>query len=309
MIQYVAGLDVGGTSGRVKIAGADGSAIGEHYGIGCSINTAGRERSEAVYRELVLTALREFGLEPAGCRGVCVAASGVDSPEHEQLCREIFIKMGFAEAAVIIQNDCEIFLHLPENPSVVLIAGTGSISYSRAMDGTVVRTGGWNHILSDEGSAFGMGLEVIRHAGNHLDGRESCPVLYQGMYEKNRISRLYDLDRFVNDNLMDKWVIAGYASLAEASSDAGEAAGISIIEQTATHLFKLVQDTVRKSGLGEEEPFCVWLWGSTLLKCRPLRARVELLLHGCYNNVRIRVPEKSALEIAADVAWNHAQRG
>ena len=308
MIQYVAGLDVGGTSGRVKIAGADGRDIGEYYGTGCSINTAGRERSEAVYRELVLAALAEFDLQPEGCLGICVAASGVDSPEHEQLCREIFWQMGFAESAVIIQNDCEIFLNLPGTPSFVLIAGTGSISYGKTVDGTVVRTGGWNHILSDEGSAFGMGLDVLRHVGDHLDGRESCPVLFQGVYEKNGINRLYDLDCFVNDNLMDKWVIAGYASLAEQSYNAGEAAGIAIIEQSATYLFKLVQDTFQKTGLGEDAGFCVWLWGSALLKCRPLRARVELLLNGCYNNVRIRVPQKSALEIALDVALNHGKK-
>ena len=306
MTRYVAGLDVGGTSGRVKIAGVDGSEIGEYYGLGCSINTAGRTRSEAVYRELVLAALHEFDLSPEGCRGICIAASGVDSPELEQLCREIFIGMGFAESAVIVQNDCEIFLNLPGNPSLVLIAGTGSICYGRTGSKEVFRSGGWNHILSDEGSAFGIGLDVLRHAGNHLDGREFCPVLCRGVQEKTGAGSLYDLDRYVNDNLMDKGIIGGFASLAEQSFQAGEPAGAAVLDRAANDLFLLVRDTCRKMGLGEEDKFSLWLWGSVLLKCLPLRTGAEHLLTGCYPEISIKVPPQTALEIALHVALSRA---
>ena len=43
---------------------------------------------------------------------------------------------------------------------LVTISGTGSICYGRNEAGEVFRTGGWNHVLSDEGSAYDI---VFRH--------------------------------------------------------------------------------------------------------------------------------------------------
>lgn len=299
---YIAGLDIGGTTGRMKLQNMEGESLGEVYGQGCSINTDGDRKSEERYRKLVLPALEERHLRPQDCGGICIAASGIDSLELEESCRRAFLNMGFKENAVIVENDCEIFLNLSEAPSLVLVSGTGSISYGKPETGNVVRTGGWGHILSDEGSAFHIGMGVMKHAGSHMDGREECPVLYRDFSSQTGIRDLSGLDGFINANIMDKAVIGALGPLASCSFEAGETAGISIIKESAEVLADLVKDTCRKMNLRQDQAAHLWLWGSVLVKNEHIRERLIRSVRNCYCNMEIKIPEKRALDVAVEVA-------
>ncbi|ADL05490.1 BadF/BadG/BcrA/BcrD ATPase family protein [Lacrimispora saccharolytica] len=305
---YIAGLDIGGTTGRMKLQSLEGESLGEVYGQGCSINTDGDGKSEERYRKLVLPALEERHLRPQDCGGICIAASGIDSPELEKSCRRAFINMGFRENAVMVQNDCEIFLNLSEAPTLVLVSGTGSISYGKDEAGRVVRTGGWGHILSDEGSAFHIGLNVMKHAGGHMDGREECPVLSRGFCGQTGIRDLSGLDGFINANIMDKAVIGALAPLASCSFEAGESAGISIIKESAEVLADLVKDTCRKMNIRQDQAAHLWLWGSVLVKNDHIRERLIHSVRESYIHMDIKIPEKRALDVAVEVAVRCAEK-
>lgn len=123
---YYAGLDIGGTNGRLKICGSDGEVLGEFTAPGCSLNTDGAEKSRLRYRDLVLPALQELHLDPGFCLGICVAASGIDSPSDEHDCRSSFEEMGFPHERLLVLNDCEVFLHF-KCPVLtpLIIKGTG----------------------------------------------------------------------------------------------------------------------------------------------------------------------------------------
>ncbi|KAJ5589717.1 hypothetical protein N7450_003689 [Penicillium hetheringtonii] len=61
-------------------------------------------------------------------------------------------------------------------PVIVLIAGTGSVAmrYTWSEDQgyvRVARSGGWGHILGDEGGGYSIGLEAIRHTLSMLEER------------------------------------------------------------------------------------------------------------------------------------------
>ena len=159
-MKFYAGLDVGGTSGRVKFSAEDKTLIGEYLGEGCAFNTEGYELGREKYRKLMDAALSKYELKSSDCLGICIAASGIDSKEQEMQMRSIFEEMGFAKERILAVNDCELFLYLSKGPVLVTISGTGSICYGRNEAGEVFRTGGWNHVLSDEGSAYDI---VFRH--------------------------------------------------------------------------------------------------------------------------------------------------
>ncbi len=309
MTRYIAGLDIGGTTGRMKLKNLEGESLGEVYGQGCSINTDGDKKSEERYRNLVLPALEERMLTPRDCASICIAASGIDSQELKESCLRAFLNMGFQEKAILIQNDCEIFLYLSEAPSLVLVAGTGSICYGKDGTGSIVRTGGWGHILSDEGSAFYIGLGIMKHVGSHMDGREDCQVLYEDFYKQTGIRNLSELNEYINANLMDKAVIAALAPLVSRSFEAGEHAGISIIRESTEALADLVKDNCKKLGLDQDQEVSLWLWGSVLLENEHLRRRLESRIRGCCSRVEIKIPEKSALDVAVEVAYfNYAAK-
>lgn len=50
---------------------------------------------------------------------------------------------------------------LAGHPGVVIIAGTGSVVYSRSADGTTATLGGWGYLFGDEGSAFRIASDAL----------------------------------------------------------------------------------------------------------------------------------------------------
>ena len=53
-MNYYAGMDIGGTNGRLKLKDGGGNILGEFTGPGCSMNTDGYDKSRTRCRELVL---------------------------------------------------------------------------------------------------------------------------------------------------------------------------------------------------------------------------------------------------------------
>ncbi|WP_277407284.1 hypothetical protein [Lacrimispora xylanisolvens] len=48
MTEFYAGLDVGGTNGRLKVSDPAGNVLGEFTAPGCSLNTDGAEKQAAL---------------------------------------------------------------------------------------------------------------------------------------------------------------------------------------------------------------------------------------------------------------------
>ena len=222
MMRYYIGMDIGGTFARVRVVTEAGTLLGERKVRGCTFNTSGFEKSREIYQEAVKTVWKEWGLLPENCLGFCAAVSGVDTKKQAWDCKRIFTEMGFEEETVWIYNDCEIILELTDLPSVVLVAGTGSIAFGKNSAGETVRCGGWGHILSDEGSGMVMGKRVLRAIGDHMDGRICCPVMYRLFEERSSIRSVGELDDYMNANIMDKPKIGNFAVLAQEAFAQGE---------------------------------------------------------------------------------------
>ena len=59
----------------------------------------------------------------------------------------------------------------PGEPGVVVISGTGSISYGRNAQGEAARAGGWGYVLGDEGSGYWIGRAALRAVLRQADRR------------------------------------------------------------------------------------------------------------------------------------------
>ena len=180
-MDYYIGMDIGGTNIRIRAEFSDGSRPEEFLAAGCTMNTSGYERARACYQKAAGDFLKRHQLRPEDCRGLCAAVSGVDTEEEAEACRSMFGEMGFSGERIWIFNDCEILLTLTDQPALVAVAGTGSVVYGRGADGRTVRSGGWSHIISDEGSAMYMGAAGSAGSGQ-AHGRQLqlpgavCPV-------------------------------------------------------------------------------------------------------------------------------------
>ncbi len=299
MTGYYAGLDVGGTNGRLKVCDHTGKVLGEFTAPGCSLNTDGAEKSRLRYRGLVIPALRELNLDPGCCLGICVAASGIDSPSHEQECRSFFEEMGFLSDKLMVINDCEVFLYLTDLPALVIVSGTGSVCFGRDENGSIYRTGGFNHIISDEGSGFDLGLKVLKAVGNDLSGRGKSPILTPLFIKSTGLDTLGKIDDYINANLMEKSQIARFSILACQAAALGDETALGIHRECADALWGLIHDTAAKMKTGELN---LWLWGSLLVKNHILRDLVEEKVSSGLPGLRTSVPRITALDAALQAA-------
>ncbi|MCI8615944.1 MAG: ATPase [Lachnospiraceae bacterium] len=301
-MKYYAGLDIGGTSGRIILSDENGQVLERLQTGGVSIFSGGEKAARKKYEELVFTVLKKRKSEPSECEGICVAATGIDSEALRECVRDIFLDMGFPRSKLYVFNDCEVFLQVYKAPSLILIGGTGSISFGQSRSGAMVRTGGWGHILSDEGSGFHIGLEIVKAVGEHLDRRSHDETLYQMFYETTGISDLEALNNFLNANIMTKNAIADLAPLAEEAMNEGSEAAREILEGTIQKLYRIARDNYQKMTVDKEDTLNLIFWGSVLHKNKMVQRGVAQLVREHIPNVEIQIPQKQAVEIALEVA-------
>jgi glucosamine kinase len=152
------GVDGGGTRTRVILADATGAVLARTEG-GASALRPGQEVEAAdVIQSLIATVLEmaeRSGTRPAVCV-VGVAGAGQERPAQALwsalASRRVADDVAVLADAVIALEDA-----FGDNAGVLLVAGTGSVAFSRGPDGRLERCGGWGPAVGDEGSAAWLG--------------------------------------------------------------------------------------------------------------------------------------------------------
>ena len=135
-----------------------------------------------------------------------------------------------------LTNDAELVLSgLPGAVGIALIAGTGSIALGRDARGMIARSGGWGHIIGDEGSGYDLGRCCLQAVANATDGRGQATMLVEMLL---RLWRLNDASEMIGKvyNADDKATIASLSSLVFAAVSNGDEVARSIVGAAAREL-------------------------------------------------------------------------
>lgn len=178
----LAGVDGGGSRTRVVLADASGAVLARVEGAGSALRP-GREGEAA---DVIQGVLAE-ALEAAGRSGtrpaVCVV--GVAGAGQERPAQALWSALASRRVAddVAVLPDAAIALEdaFGDSAGVLLIAGTGSVAFSRAADGRLERCGGWGPAIGDEGSAAWLGRRAVGVVTAAADGREPETALTGGL--------------------------------------------------------------------------------------------------------------------------------
>lgn len=306
---YYIGMDVGGTYARIKIADAAGHVLHAAEGDGGTISAAGYEEMHSRFLRLVQPALDHCGLKPQDCAGLCLGASGIDSPELHAQYVQILTDIGFPDGVIRALNDCELLLSLFQGPCVVLIAGTGSIAMGKAApDQPVCRCGGWSYILSDEGSAPAISFAAMRAMLKHWDGQLSCPILVELFQEHFGLDTPQALVSWCHQNLHRKELLARIAPLVEQAARSGDPCALQIMKDTAQQLFALAANAAGKINPPQGQ-FSLLMWGSVLIRNGMIRTEVCRLLRAAYPRATAYTLRTSALDCALALAMNTLPEG
>lgn len=181
-IQFIVGVDGGGTSTRARLAGLDGNVLGYGEagpsGLGQGVGQALVNISEAIARAFQAANLP---LPPGHhCAvGMGLAGAGISTRAAE------FVRRAHMYGAIRLDSDAYTALvgaHLGQ-PGAIVIAGTGSIGLARHADGRRVCVGGWGFPSGDEGSGAWLGLHALRLAHHAADGRAPVGPLARAVWE------------------------------------------------------------------------------------------------------------------------------
>ena len=246
---YYLGVDGGGSKTLAVIVNQRGEEIGRGLAGGANYNSIGLEAAVQNVRAAVEQAARA-----AGCRfpvgRAWLGLAGIDRQADHDL---LLPHLNDLSEQVLLTNDGELLLAGLENAvGVVLISGTGSIALARDVDGRRARSGGWGHILGDEGSGYIIAQHALQAVVRASDGRGPQTAL------RERILQAWNLQN--TDELIgeiygepDKAKIASLSSWVMISARAGDQVAATIIQHAARELALAVNAVCQALGFSHQE--------------------------------------------------------
>jgi N-acetylglucosamine kinase-like BadF-type ATPase len=251
---FVLGIDAGGTKTVCQLATAAGEILSESRRGGANLQAVGELEVEKVLHDVMEDAIGDRDVTPSA---ICLGIAGVDRPEDGHVVRAIMKRIGY-KAKVLVVNDALVALEAgaPGQPGVVVIAGTGSISYGRNVKNEAARAGGWGFVLGDEGSGYWIGRAAIRAVLRQADQRGQPTLLTRLLIEHFRVERAQDLIHEVYSGTLRASTIAALAQCVQTAFTSGDAVAIGILRGCADELESLALSVARRLELvGTRFPF------------------------------------------------------
>lgn len=170
IIEYLIGVDGGGTGTRVRIERPDHLELGSAYA-GPSGLTLGIGRAWAAVLDAVNRAFAEAGAARPALDRMAIGL-GLAGVHNKQWAAE-FIEKNPGFGAIEVETDafCALLGAFQGKTGAIIVIGTGSVGEALLADGTRRVVGGWGFPSSDEGSGAWLGVRAINQVQRVLDGR------------------------------------------------------------------------------------------------------------------------------------------
>ena len=175
---------------------------------------------------------------------------------------------------VLVVNDVLPLLWAPplSGVGVVVSAGSGSCVFGRDPSGGVRKVGGHEYVLSDEGSAYAIGLAALRAAIADFDG-VGLPTPFRAQAERRYGRSMPELARWLAESVDQRFQVAGFAPLVCATAARGGEHGRDILRTAAADLARFV--VIALDALDLPQPAALGLAGGALRSCPGYRAELS----------------------------------
>jgi N-acetylglucosamine kinase len=231
---HVLGLDAGGTKTVCLLADEQGNVVAEARRGGANLQAVGELEVEKVLHGVMEDAVGERPIVPAA---ICLGIAGVDRPADSAIVRGIMKRIGH-QARVLIVNDALVALEAgaPGQPGVVVISGTGSISYGRNAAGEAARSGGWGYVLGDEGSGYWIGRAALRAVLRESDRRGPRTALSGLLLKHFGVTQAQGLIHEVYNANLKPAAIGALAQSVQTAFSEGDDVALGILRGAANEL-------------------------------------------------------------------------
>jgi len=301
-MNYVLGVDSGGTKYLLKAADARGHVLASHIGQPAPHYKIGDEEAYRRIEASFARCLEAFGGRPEDCLAITVGTTGMDAPEDERRIAAIYARLPGFRCPIEVVNDAQVAHYAATGGTgVIVIAGTGSIAYGRDSRGQACRVGGWPPCIGgDEGSGTWIVCQALGHVSRVMDGREAPTPLSDLLAERLRLrspGALIELcQRLEHGDFQNPGIGQWINELAARGDDACAA----LLRRAGEENAALARGVIRQ--LRFDGPFIVGAWGSALVRSRVQMDAFRASLLRDYPAADIRVPQGDAADGAVAMA-------
>lgn len=231
---HVIGIDAGATKTACLLADAGGHVVARSRGGGANLQMAGELEVEKVLHSVIAEVLADRDVTLAA---ICLGMAGVDRETDARVMQAIMRRLALRTRTLIV-NDALVALvaGVGDGPGVVVIAGTGSIAYGRDARNRAARSGGWGHVLGDEGSGHWIGRAALAAVVRCADGRGPATALTSAVLRHFQLAQVSDLVRLIYDRGLALPELAALGAEVQRARDEGDEVAARILDQAATEL-------------------------------------------------------------------------
>lgn len=262
---FCLGVDGGGTSTRATVIDETGAVRGASSGLTANPYASSEEEAIRNLESVVRDALRDAGTNAVE-RGV-FALAGVSTRRDETASLERVLASPIAAMvrSITVTNDTLAALWSTRCPlpAIVLVAGTGSHCLGVTAGGSVERAQGLEYVLSDEGSAFAIGLSAARAVIRSVNGTAPGTVLRKSVADALDAPTLSDIFHRVHAAASIKSTFAALAPHVDRAAMAGDRVARAVLRQASRSLFDAVAGVAARLEI-RNAPFTLVLIGGVL---------------------------------------------
>ncbi len=234
--EMILGIDGGGSKVLVTLADRDGEIL--RTSLGGGVNPMDNPDWRRELERHIAPFRNEAGLAALGA-----ALPAYGEVAHLSALQKQCIDEAFPDISRIVLNDVDA-AHLGAfagRPGILVLSGTGSMSWARNGAGISARAGGWGDVVGDEGSSYWIGRQALHLISQSLDGRAGPTALAKAAYDH------LQLDISDPMNALGGWIsglarpragIAALSVLVDQVASQGDEAAIGLIERAADELAK-----------------------------------------------------------------------
>jgi N-acetylglucosamine kinase-like BadF-type ATPase len=302
---YFLGVDGGASKTAALVTDEAGKLLGEgtagpsnHLRVG--IETAARNIERAVNKALVAADVASREINWAYC-----GIAGADHPAHRQEVVDS-LEVFFPRGNFTVDNDARIALTgaIGFGPGVVVIAGTGSVSFGRNETGEEARAGGWGPVIGDEGSAYGIARSAFAAIVRAFDGRGPQTKMIDLLKSEYQMSP-EELPRFVYSTTTHADDIARFTKVVSDAAHDGDEVARAILSDAGRELGICVTAVAKRLDLLTKE-FPVSYVGGAFnageLLLQPMRDALKVAAPAATLAPPIRKPVEGAAMMAVRAA-------
>jgi N-acetylglucosamine kinase-like BadF-type ATPase len=287
MSGLILGVDGGQTSTVAILAARSGKILGIGYGGPANhIHEAGgMERMQRSLRDAVLGAFEQAGISSIAVESACFGMTG-----GAELVKEVapkFISVNILSA----YHDVVTALAGASlaSPGIVVIAGTGAIVYGRDEEGHEAKADGWGYLMGDEGSAYDIGLQVLRAAAQAKDKRGADTLLQTVVPRFWHKADLAGVRAALYTEQMTRADIAGLAWVAFCAAESGDKVAQDILANAGQQLAKAAYSVIEALDITRQNPM-VYLTGGVFRAGHWVLDSFETSLKQFTSNIEIKMP-------------------